>query len=96
MRNRRLIIYSTDGLSTIKTGYKYNNFSYIIVTFFNVKNENMKQLIEVQKKQMSPQVNLVVIIKLLLHFLFYLHIDNYINENYNHRDMIIKNMSNLT
>lgn len=46
---------------------------------------------------MSPQVNLVVIIKLLLHFfLFYLHIDNYINENYNHRDMIIKNMSNLT
>lgn len=45
---------------------------------------------------MSPQVNLVVIIKLLLHFLVYLHIDNYINENYNHRDMIIKNMSNLT
>lgn len=40
MRKRRLIIYSTDGLSTIKTGFKYNNFSYIIVTFFNVKNEN--------------------------------------------------------
>lgn len=68
MRNRRLIIYSTDGLSTIKTGYKYNNFSYIIVAFFNVKNENMKQLIEVQKKQTSPQANFVVIIKLLLHF----------------------------
>lgn len=51
MRNRRLIIYSTDGLSTIKTGYKYNNFSYIIVTFFNVKNENMKQLIEVRKNK---------------------------------------------
>lgn len=72
MRNRRLIIYSTDGLSTIKTGYKYNNFSYIIVTFFNVKNENMKQLIEFQKKQMSPQVNFVVIIKLLLHFFIYI------------------------